>query len=309
MRKGLAPLSVKTCIGHLSYYLNNFDLEKIDDSLLTLAKTKKPSYINCIISSLRNYGHFTKDERLQQIPYFKIQDAEKGILSDEEIEAFLDLSCPEHLNKVGKQSYEKMTVFWRVVAFSGARCGEIAPLDINHIDFGRNLFLVNGKTGKRNIPINPLLLPFIKSYIKDLKDDLLFKSSRTQRPIDRATWHWDFHQRLKRLGIKRERLTPHSLRHSFITRLLDEDVNLFKVQKIVGHRNIVSTARYTHLTTKDLQRTIMKDRLSKNSIPPIEVIRQIKNMLSEFDDPRFGFELTDKGLELLFRIEFLGKEN
>lgn len=267
IRKGLKPASVNRTIELVFRYLKHHDINDVDSYLLKLTESHKHSYLNSIIASLRNYGHFTKNKRLQNIQFFKQQESEKAILSDEEIEELLALPPPENLNKTGRESYSKMTMFWQCVAFTGARCGEIANLDINHVDFGRNILMVDGKTGRRNIPISSALDEPLKAHISKLNGQLLFQSSRTKKPIDRATWHWEFQERIKRMGIKRDRLTPHSLRHSFITRLLNEDVNIFRVQKVVGHRNIQTTEKYTHLTTKDLIETIKKDPLSRQSLP------------------------------------------
>lgn len=159
-----------------------------------------------------------------------------------------------------------MTLFWRCLAYSGARTGEIAGLTIGNVDFGRSVFIVDGKTGKRNVPINPLLKNELTEWIKNLEGTLLFPAQKNDRPIERATWNLDFKKRLKRLGMKREKLTPYSLRHSFITRMLEEDINLFKVQKIVGHRKIETTAHYTHLTTKDIVTIIKKDPLGHSTL-------------------------------------------
>lgn len=121
-------------------------------------------------------------------------------------------------------------------------------------------------------------------------------------------WHYNFHTRLKRLGIKRKNLTPYSLRHSLITRLLEEDVNLFKVQKLVGHHQIETTAHYTHLTTKDLQETIKKHPLIRKSTSPLEILKALINSIRSFqleEDQRFSFVLeeTEKTINLKVKIK------
>ena len=154
-------------------------------------------------------------------------------------------------------------------------------------------------------PIPPHLLNEIKSHIDSLDQKFLFPSRRGGNKdgitpvVDNVDWHYNFHARIKRLGIKRQNLSPYSLRHSFITRMLEEDVNLFKVQKIVGHRKIETTAHYTHLTTKDIQTALRKDPLIKRKIAPEEMITQIVEHISTYTlqkDPRFDYVKIQEGI-------------
>ena len=200
------------------------------------------------------------------------------------------------------------TLFWKCLAYSGARPGEIAHLQIGDVDFGRQIFLVNGKTGHRQIPIASNLLPELTEYIKNLSGDYLFPSrkggisKRQLAPvIDDTDWGYDFHQRIKRLGIKRKNLTPYSLRHSFVTRMLSEDINIFKVQKIVGHRRITTTQQYTHLTTKDMIQTISQDPLARHQKTSEERYKHFRSKVREllntycadvYEESRFLEELV-----------------
>ncbi len=311
-RKGLKPSTVNGDCDVLARLLKTSTLDNIDEYLLSLVSDgKRHSYLNNIVKALRNYGHFIGDKRLQTVPFFKRQSTDKSTMQDKEIEDFLNLTPQNFIAGTYLWHYNKMTLFWKCLAFSGARTGEIASLCINDVDFGRSLFLVDGKTGKRSVPISRILIEPLTAHIKGLNGKYLFPSMRNDRPIERATWGYDFQQRIKRLGIKRDHLTPYSLRHSFITRMLEEDVNLFKVQKIVGHKKIETTAIYTHLTTKDMQKTLVKDRMSRKSAEPQEVIKQIKEAIFEVcaDDPRFRYSITEDGLEMLFKIEFLGEKS
>jgi site-specific recombinase XerD len=265
IRKGLKTASINRTVDIVNRYLLRHSTTDVDTLLLKLTKEHKHSYINSIIAAIRNYGHFIQDPKLQEVQFFKQQESEKAIMADDEIERFLALPPPAK-NKIAVESYKRLTMFWLLVAYTGARCGEIADLDTNHVDFGRNILMVDGKTGKRYIPISPTLYKPLQSYISQLDSKYLFQSSRTGKPINRATWHWDFCERVKRLGIKRDRLTPHSLRHSFVTRMLNEGVDLMRVQKVVGHKQVTTTAKYMHLTTKDLIETIKRDPLTRSTL-------------------------------------------
>jgi len=200
-------------------------------------------------------------------------------MSDAEIEAFLSLPPPTNGERV-KNNYAVWTLFFKILAYSGMRPGEVAHLAIDRVDFGRQVFVLEDtKTNTpRYVPIAPALLSDLTDHIKTLTGDKLFPSTRGGKfrqngVVNDVDWGYNFHSRIKRLGIKRKNLRPYSLRPSFITRMLDEDVNIFKVQKIVGHRQISTTAHYTHLTTKDITRAINKDPLSRASLPYYERLK------------------------------------
>lgn len=308
-RKGLKQSTIKGDVDVITRLLKTSTLDDIDNYLLGLVSTgRKHSYLNSIVKALRNYGDFIGSDTLKTTPFFKRQETNKSTMQDKEIEDFLNLYPPNFIAGKYLWHYNKMTMFWRCLAFSGGRTGEIANLRINDVDFGRTLFLVDGKMGKRSIPISHTLIDPLKAHINQLKGNYLFPSMRNKRPIERATWGYDFQQRIKRLGIKRDNLTPYSFRHSFATRLLSEtNVNVFQVQKLLGHKDLKTTQIYTHMTTKDMQKTIAKDPMSRKSADPHEVIKQLKEAIFECiaDDDRFRHQITEDGLELVFKIEFL----
>src|SRR5205823_2245755 len=149
------------------------------------------------------------------------------------------------------------TLFFKIMSYSGMRAGEVANLTVESLDFGRGVFILDQtKNIPRLVPIAPALISDLTEYIKSLKGERLFLLH--DKPITKGQWNDRFHVRRRLLGIKRPHLSTHSLRHSFITRMLSEDVNLFKVQRIVGHKNIETTNLYTHLVTKDLTAAITR---------------------------------------------------
>lgn len=306
IRKGLKRSTIDGDCDILNRLAIQTDLKNIDTYLLRLVEEeKKHSYLNNIVKALRNYGAFTDDEKLKNLPFFKKQDSIKSTMRNEEINDFLGLTPLPYIKGSYLWHYNKMTLFWQCMAFSGARTGEIAKLTVDNVDFGSQVFVVNGKMGQRKIPISPALIQPIKEHYKTLIGKQLFPAMRNDRPIERATWDYDFRQRLKRMGIKRENLTPYSLRHSFITRNW-RNMSLPELQKIAGHRRIETTAHYTHLVTEDMVDAIKTDKLGKDHLEPHEVIKQIKEAITKCGvDPRFSYQLTDKGYELLFKIELL----
>lgn len=285
-------------------------------------KGKKGSYLNILINSLRLYGQYTHDEQLSHLKWRKEVPYIKSTLSDEEIESFLSLPPPSitawHAQSkkmvtytTKKELYHTWTVFFSIMAYSGMRPGEIAHLTIDTVDFGRNLFILEDtKTNEpRFVPISANILTLLHDHIATVKGKYLFPARRKNGDpvVCNTDWFMQFRNRINRLGIKRKNLTPYSLRHSFITRLLEEDVNIFKVQKIVGHKQITTTAGYTHLTQKDMQEAIKKHPLIRRSTDPKSILKAVSDTIKGFQlekDPRFRYEIieTEDSFEVRIRL-------
>jgi integrase len=195
--------------------------------------------------------------------------------------------------------YAFWTLFYSVLAFTGMRPGELAGMTVDRVDFGQKVFLLRSEDVKtktsRLVPIPERVSKQLYEYVQTLKGEYLFPSQRTKNrktgkpTIDDVDWGYNFHTRINRLGIKRAGLTPYSLRHSIITRLLDEDVNLFRVQRLVGHSQIATTAHYYHHSTKALQQTVQKDPLARKTTTTQEVFNQLVEHVQQFilGDKRF----------------------
>ena len=92
---------------------------------------------------------------------------------------------------------------------------------------------------------------------------------------------------MKRCNIKRPKLSTHSLRHSFITRLLETDgVNLFTLQLSVGHKDASTTQQYYHASTKSMTKMIAKDPLGRQNLPYEERFmmfrEEVRKLVSQF---------------------------
>lgn len=288
-----------TCLDRLIRNAPGLTISQINAYLLSLRdKGRKGTYLNLFIDTMHLYGRFLKTKRYEKLEYYPVEEFRQETMSDEEIEDFLTLPPPKTIRryKSGKtreivyneKGYKVWTLFFKILAYSGMRPGEVAHLTIDQVDFGRQVYILEADDVKTNrfryVPIAYSLLSELKEHIKNLKGEHLFpahsgKSFRQGAVVDDVDWGYNFHQRLKRLGIKRKNLRPNSLRPSFITRMLDEDVNIFKVQKIVGHKQIATTAHYTHLTTKDITKALSKDPLSRKSLPYYDRMKQFRTLV------------------------------
>lgn len=292
--------------------------EEVNSYILRLKlENKRHSYLNQVTDTVRMYARFIGvSDDLVSFRRFKAQAFAKATMSDQEIEDFLALPCPQiTITRRGK-SFQRPTdpvgwsiyrMFFTICAYTGMRMGEVASLSVNDLDFGRGVIQVeDSKTNTpRAVPMPSNLEEPLKAYLGGLKTTFLFPSRRGKGVLGDVDWNYNFKVRLKQLGISRTNLTPYSLRHSLITRLLEEDVNLFKVQKIVGHKRISTTAQYEHLTTKDIKQAIEKDRLGRTGKAPrlilLALLEAVTNLFER--DERFEKTIEDKGDEVVIKIK------
>lgn len=294
--------------------LPNFNKENIDKFLLKQKEEGKAnSYLNTQINTIRLYSQYKNlDVYLQKHKQFKKTFSIKATLSDSEIEAFLALPIPYHAEK---RHWQIMTVFWSICAFTGMRPGEVAHLKVDDVDYGRGVFYIRqSKTNQPGIsPIPPNIIDLIRDHTKMVTDYLFpsklggtHYSAGGEAVIDNVDWGYDFKKRLKILGIKRVRLTPYSFRHSFATRLLEENVSLFHVKKLMRHTDLKSTLVYEHLTTKDLIQAIEKLPLIRKGTDPKTILQSLIELIKSFhieQDSRFEYVLEESEDSLKFEVK------
>ncbi len=143
---------------------------------------------------------------------------------------------------------------------SGLRVSELVGLNHEDIDLGGGLVRIRGKGKKeRIVPVGRLALIAIQTYLdkrspkpcnEAIKKPLYINrlgSRLTDRSIRRVILKYT-----KRIALNKE-VSPHMLRHSFATHLLDRGADLRSVQELLGHENLSTTQIYTHVTTKRLK--------------------------------------------------------
>ena len=146
---------------------------------------------------------------------------------------------------------------------SGVRVGELVGLNKDSIDFIGGVIKVAGKGKKERLaPIGDKALRAIRNYfqkagklkIKDKKAVFINKSGRrmTDRAVRRVIEKY-----IHKMSMN-EKISPHSLRHSFATHLLDRGADLRSVQELLGHANLSTTQIYTHVTTERLKNVYEK---------------------------------------------------
>lgn len=148
---------------------------------------------------------------------------------------------------------------------TGLRVSELVSLRVRDVDMIGGTLRVIGKGRKeRMVPVGSFSLQAIRRYLKSLRagsaaatatnpdDQPLFLNKYHKRLTDRSVRRV-LQKYLLRLGVQR-RISPHALRHSFATHLLDRGADLRSVQELLGHSSLNTTQVYTHVTTERLKK-------------------------------------------------------
>ncbi len=167
---------------------------------------------------------------------------------------------------------------------TGMRRAELAHLKVSDIDSQRMIIrVVAGKGGKdRDLPLSPALLEILREYWRWRKPRLYLFPTRTCRrrldqPISDKTVWIACSEAARRAGISK-RVTPHTLRHSWATHLLEAGTDLRTIQVLLGHGDLETTAQYLHLSQRHLQAvTNPLDSLSLSSVQNISRTLKRKN--------------------------------
>ena len=174
----------------------------------------------------------------------------------EDIERLLNIN--DRSTPIGLRNQAIIELFYA----SGARIAEVAGLKISSVDFAQMQLTVFGKGSKQRIvPLHRLALRTIHEYLSfarpelarhtDHPTDSLFLSTRGQGMSADAIRKM-FKQALLQAGLD-ESFSPHDLRHSFATDLLENGADLRTVQELLGHENLSTTQIYTHLSVARLK--------------------------------------------------------
>jgi integrase/recombinase XerD len=169
------------------------------------------------------------------------------ILSEEEVARLIESASTSYHRVI------LMTLYG-----TGLRREELCRLKVTDVDSQRMVIHVRqGKGNKdRDVTLSPRLLEVLRAYWKWRKPKTyLFPSpyrSRTERPIDSKTVWYAVREAARRAGIKKK-VSPHLLRHSWATHLLERGTDLKTIQVLLGHFDLEATTIYLHLSQRHLQ--------------------------------------------------------
>ena len=226
-------------------------LDKCEMSSKTIARN---------ISSLKTfYKYMNITNKISYNPMDKIElpkipKSLPNVLSLEEINLLLDIEIKDNYSSRNKAMLELMYG-------SGLRVSELVNLNINDVNLDSDLVRMIGKGNKeRIVPIGDYTHESIQIYIEQYRDSMLKKRMCDKLFLNNhglGMTRQGFFKIIQSLAKEKNILkdfSPHTLRHSFASHLLDNGADLRSIQEMLGHSNLSTTQIYTHVATEKLRK-------------------------------------------------------
>ena len=269
VEKGLAANSIasyETDLARLSIWTDKNELD-----LLTLTRQDLREWLidlgtenlsensrRRLISAVRGFYKFLMfDGHVTKNPAEDLVAPQKGVylprfLNRAEIEILL--SAPDIATENGLRDRAILELMYA----SGLRVSEAVTLRIHDIDIDAGILTCTGKGSKtRRVPVGSSAVEWIKSYLairrkfENIEVDKMFVNSNGS-PITRQSIYVSITEHALKCGLVG--VSPHTLRHSFATHLVQNNADIRSVQQMLGHTDISTTQIYTHITSTQLKK-------------------------------------------------------
>ena len=203
---------------------------------------------------------------IERIPFPRHESKLPIILSREEVKALLE--APRNLRH--------RTLLSTMYA-AGPRVSEVARLKAADIDSARHVIWIRGGKGRkdRQTLLPPRLLDLLRSYWRWKRpDEWLFPSSEPDQPISAKSIYLACRSAARKARITKA-VHPHSLRHAFATHLLEAGCDIRKIQMLLGHARLETTARYLHVADLAVRSTTSPLEL----LDPLDLIQMAQSIV------------------------------
>lgn len=218
-----------------------------------------------IISTLKTFFNFLvlekliNDSPIENIDYPKVDSKIPLVLSTDEIDKIISCAFSK---KFGLRNQTIIEIMYSC----GLRVSEVTEMKISNIFFDESLIKILGKGNKeRFIPLSrtakKLLYNYItynrKNFSQDKQSiDIVFLNNRGKK-LTRVMVYNIINDAALEAKINKK-ISPHTLRHSFATHLIENGASIISIQKMMGHENVVTTEKYLHVNKKHLIETMIK---------------------------------------------------
>ncbi len=232
--------------GHFQKPLNKVSEQDLHEYIYNLIHHKKISfsyqkqlvmslklYFKEILNRTINIQYLTPSRRERKLP---------AVLSKNEVKKL-----------VNNLSNIKHKCIISLMYSAGLRISEAVNLEVKDIDSERMIITVRGAKGykDRNLPLSENILLLLREYYKILTPKIYLFEGRKGGKYTATSIRQTFNRVVKKVGIKKN-ATPHTLRHSYATHLLENGVDVRVIQKLLGHNSLNTTMIYTHIATPTL---------------------------------------------------------
>ena len=210
------------------------------------------------ISSLRNFykfllfNNYVLDNPFTLVTNPKIEKKLPNFLYYNDLEKIMDV--PNQENELGIRD----ELIIELLYATGVRVSELVNIRIKDIDFKEKSIRIFGKGKKERIVLfGEKALELINKYLdnRNNNSEFLILNARGNKITDRGI-RVVLDKNVKKSGVKTH-VTPHTIRHTFATHMLNEGANLVTVQELLGHENLATTQLYTHVSNERLRKVYL----------------------------------------------------
>ena len=268
VEKGLSRQTWTSYLEDIQAFFNLFQDKKTTDDLLESDLYEFLKYELAIglsistslrrLSCMRSFFLFLKRDGYYQGAIPEIETPKKpkhlpNCLTEDEVEALLN--APDITSPSGLRDKAMLETMYS----SGLRVSELLNLKRGQINLAKGVITVFGKGAKeRKVPIADYAVEFIKQYNKEVRSKNKNKGSEYEflsmkgEPLSRIYFFKQVKKYSELAGIE-TKVSPHTLRHSFATHLLNHGAQLRIVQGMLGHTNVATTQIYTHVSSDKIK--------------------------------------------------------
>ena len=238
-------------VSHLRSYIDSLNRKRIEPS----SQSRK-------LSAIKSFHKFLMKEKYVSVNITTSIDLPKQVkklptvLSVEEVDLLLNTLNTETPLEIRNKAMIELAYA------SGLRVSELVNLKLSDLHLDAGFVQIHGKGNKeRIVPVGEIAIDSINYYLENSRhlllkkhNDYLFINGRDGNQMTRQAFFLLIKEKVKQAGINKE-ISPHKLRHSFASHLLKNGVDLRLIQELLGHEDISTTERYTHIQNDDMIKT------------------------------------------------------
>ena len=240
----------------INFYIHFLKEKNLNSSSVN----RKLSVIKSFYDYLNQIGLVNSNE-LKIIGTQKLQKNLPKLLSEKEILHLIDKSGKIYIeNPIKNIMYLRTQVILEILYSTGLRISELLNIKINQVANIKDKLYINGKGNKQRLVIfNQNALDLLKNWIAVMiknnknKNSYLFENIDNTNVISRQQIYKDLKKLALKTNIELEKLSPHSVRHSFASHMLNRGADLRTIQKLLGHSDISTTEIYTQVRQNRLK--------------------------------------------------------
>lgn len=243
------------------FELKTVTKKEIVDFLFSLRRIIDTKSIARVLTTIKNFHRFLVREKIVEQDPCALIDAPKV---EQKIPSFLTFQeVKSILNVVHKKSSQGIRdkAILELMYATGLRVSEISTLKVYDLNLEVQFIKCKGKGSKeRLVPVGKKALFFLEQYLSEARPKLSKKKevyslflAQGARMLSRQSIWKMIKRTVSQAGINKKKVSPHTLRHSFATHLLEGGADLRSVQEMLGHANITTTQIYTHVNAVRLK--------------------------------------------------------